>query len=93
MYSIQQGDLVISKVGRDSGKTFLVLKVENNFVYIVNGKERKVSNPKKKNVKHLIKISNASLIELAERINNGERVGNKTVYRNLKAEKEKLQED
>ena len=93
MYSIQQGDLVISKVGRDSGKTFLVLKVEKNIVYIVNGKERKVSNPKKKNVKHLEKIFNVSLIKLADKINNGERVGNKTVYRNLKAEKEKLQED
>lgn len=90
MCSIQQGDVVVSNVGRDSGKTFLVIAVEKNIVYIVNGKERKVSNPKKKNIKHLTKIFNASLIELAEKIKNGERVGNKTVYRNLKAEKQKL---
>ena len=47
-------------------------------------------NGNRKYDKHCLKLSKE---EVEQRINNGERVGNKTVYRNLKAEKEKLQED
>ena len=93
MCNIKKGDLVVAKKGRDFGKTFLVVDVEDKFLYLVNGKERKVSKHKKKNAKHVKKVSNASLIELVKKINNGESVGNKTVYRNLKAQTQKIQED
>jgi ribosomal protein L14E/L6E/L27E len=48
------GRLVCSKAGRDKGKYYFIWKVINEtMVQVVNGKERKISSPKKKNIKHL----------------------------------------
>ena len=90
---IVKGDLVKSMAGRDDGQIFLVVKVDGKYAYVVNGKTRKVQSLKKKNVKHLEKFSNASIIELAEKIERGLLVGNKTVYLAIRSEKEKIQED
>ena len=90
---VKIGDLVLSKAGRDKGEYFLVVSVEGSYASIVNGKQRKVLNPKKKNIKHLKKVSTAKLSLIAERILNGKAVGNERVYRAVKAEKEKIQED
>lgn len=51
--SIRPGDFVIATSGRDMGKCFVVLSVENQFVYLCNGKNRKVIAPKKKKIKHI----------------------------------------
>ena len=91
--SVSKGDLVISKSGRDKGKYFLVVAVKNGTAQIIDGKTRKVTKPKTKNIKHLNKVSSAKLNDLAERIQNGETVGNKTIYQAIKSEKQKIQED
>ena len=54
---MQVGRVVISKSGRDKNTWFVVIKVENQYVYIVDGKARKLENPKKKNLKHLQKTN------------------------------------
>lgn len=52
MYLI--GDLVISKSGRDRGRTFMVVGlIDENYVSIADGSLRKLEKPKKKKVKHL----------------------------------------
>lgn len=52
---LQIGQLVKSKAGRDKGKLFIIKEIINEkYVYIVDGELRKISNPKKKKVKHLI---------------------------------------
>ncbi len=43
---------MIAKAGRDLGKCFIVLSVENQFLYLCDGKSRKVDTPKKKKIKH-----------------------------------------
>ena len=53
MKSIEKGDLVLSRAGRDKGEIFLVVKTESDYALIVNGRTRKVLAPKKKNKKHL----------------------------------------
>ena len=90
---VSVGDLVISIAGRDKGITFLVIKVEDQTVYVVDGKTRKVNKPKKKNKKHLKKLFAAGLEKMAERVNNGESVGNKRVFQSIKAKQQKKQED
>ncbi|MBE5821602.1 MAG: RNA-binding protein [Clostridiales bacterium] len=47
------GSLVISKNGRDKDKYFLVVKIEDDYVYLCDGDMRKVDNPKKKKQKHI----------------------------------------
>ena len=54
---ICKGMLVYSKAGRDKGKLFLVLAVENDFVYLADGDTRRVTKPKKKKLKHINKTN------------------------------------
>ena len=91
--AVQVGDVVLSTSGRDKNKIFLVVSIENRVARIVDGKTHKILAPKKKNVKHLIKVSSEGQKDLAEKIQLGKVVGNENIYRVLKAEKEKKQED
>ena len=50
---IQEGCIVISKNGRDKRKYFIVVKVEDKFIYLCDGAIRKVEIPKKKKIKHV----------------------------------------
>lgn len=58
--SVKVGDVVISKRGHDSKKTFIVVATLNeNYVLIADGKSRKLASPKQKNVKHLKVLTEA----------------------------------
>ena len=51
------GIIVRSKAGHDKGQLFVISGVSDEkggCVYIVNGKTRRIENPKKKKPKHLI---------------------------------------
>ena len=49
------GQIVVSKCGRDSGRSFLVVGIaEEDFLYISDGRLRKIDKPKKKRMKHLM---------------------------------------
>lgn len=50
---IKVGGLVSSLQGHDEGRTYIVIKIEGNFAYCVDGKYRPLNNPKKKRIKHL----------------------------------------
>ena len=89
---ISSGDLVVATAGRDKGNYFLVVSVENGLATIVNGKNRKVKTPKSKNVKHLMVLP-ANIKQLADKIQSGKAVGNKTIHRQIAFQKQKLQED
>lgn len=53
--NLKVGQVVKSRAGRDSGRAFLIYEIiDEQFVLVVDGDLRKLSNPKKKNVKHLI---------------------------------------
>lgn len=47
------GDVVISLSGHDCGRLYVVMGVENDSVFLCDGKRKLLSNPKKKNCKHL----------------------------------------
>ena len=49
------GRAVTSKAGRDKGRTFLIVGIaDDNHVLVADGETRKLANPKKKKLKHLI---------------------------------------
>lgn len=50
---LQVGQLVRSKAGRDHGKYYLVLQVQDGRVLLVDGRKRLAANPKVKNPCHL----------------------------------------
>lgn len=50
---IPVGALVQSIAGHDAGDFFLVVRQEDNFVWVCNGKQRKANHCKQKNLKHI----------------------------------------
>lgn len=50
---IPVGSVVKAKAGRDKEGFFVVVKSEDKWVFIADGKRRKVESPKKKNPLHL----------------------------------------
>lgn len=68
---VKIGQVVKSKAGRDKDKLYLILSiVDKNYVTVVDGKLRKLENPKKKKIKHLM-IYNSVIDDLSlEEANN-----------------------
>lgn len=70
MNFFETGDLVISAAGHDKDKYFIVTGVSDTvYVWIADGKSRKLDKPKKKKVKHLklAKKADNSFTEMNER--------------------------
>lgn len=49
----ETGSFAISKAGHEKGEIFIICKEESEYVYLVDGKSRKLGNPKKKKKKHV----------------------------------------
>ena len=47
------GKIVYSNKGRDKGKYLVVINCDENYVWVADGKERKLQSPKRKNIKHI----------------------------------------
>ena len=47
------GSIVRGNAGRDSDNYFAVVGVDENYVYLCDGKERPLERPKRKNPKHV----------------------------------------
>ena len=50
---LRLGDVVRSKNGRFKGEFFVVVSLDGDYAYLVNGKQRKMDSPKRKKIKHL----------------------------------------
>ncbi len=73
MLQIKKGDVVVSTQGRDIGKIYIVKDVENQYAYLVDGRGRTISNPKKKKFKH-IRTANICIEALNNKFENNEKV-------------------
>jgi large subunit ribosomal protein L14e len=82
------GGVVISKAGRDAGSEFIIIKVpEDRFVYVCDGRIRRIEKPKKKNIRHL--EYNGTVIDiLNEKLNNNMKVTNAEIRKALESYKE-----
>ena len=50
---IQKGRIVKASAGRDGGRYFAVVGEKDGFILIADAKTRKLSSPKRKNIRHL----------------------------------------
>ena len=48
-----RGQIIKSTAGRDKGYFMTVVATDDRYVYVCDGKERRLSSPKRKNPKHL----------------------------------------
>lgn len=84
---ICSGDVVMSTAGRDRDEIFLVKEVKGKFAFVINGKNKKTGNPKKKSLRHVKLISTGKLISLTEDIKNSKPVGAKRIKSALAKQK------
>ena len=59
------GQVVFVKKGRDKGRAMVVVSVDGEYVYLVDGKLRLLEKPKKKKAKHIQPTKNIASLVLA----------------------------
>ncbi len=52
--NLSKGELVRSTKGHDKDTVYFIMRMEDDFLYLVDGKHKKVKAPKKKRWKHVI---------------------------------------
>ncbi len=65
---LEIGSVVKSLKGRDKDSYFCVVELEGDYVYLCDGKIRKLENPKRKKIKH-IKITDYNIHKEARKYN------------------------
>ena len=84
-FPMEVGRVVFSKAGRDRGHYFVVVAVlDDNHVAIANGCQRKVDNPNKKKIRHLVAKPDV-LEENKEKISAKKRIFDSEVRNKLDA--------
>ncbi len=51
----RKGELVVCTAGREKERLMCVISQDEKYIYICDGKERPLNNPKRKNPKHITK--------------------------------------
>ncbi|MBE7082341.1 MAG: RNA-binding protein [Clostridiales bacterium] len=83
------GDIVISTYGHDMGDWFIVKQLDGDYVYLVDGKNRPIEKPKKKNLKHIV-ATNKTASDLIERLVGEQKIQNAELRKTLKFFKEQF---
>lgn len=81
--NIVLGQVVYSKAGRDAGKIFIITGlIDASYVYISDGDLRRVENPKKKKIKHLV-ITKDIIDTIAQKISADIKITNAEIRKAL----------
>lgn len=84
MEKVQVGQLVRSVAGRDKGSYYLIYDVlDESFVRVINGDKKKLSNPKRKNIKHL-ELFPVTADDIREKLGRGDTVTETDVLKTIK---------
>lgn len=83
---LEDGRIVSSRAGRDRGRKFVVLKVlDERTVLVADGDLRKVANPKRKNIRHLI-VHQGVVAPVREKLRAGQEPTDEEIRRALETE-------
>ena len=88
--SIMIADVVRSLAGRDAGKLFYVIGVDDTYLTLANGKDRTLEKPKHKKRKHAEKVLRSET-RVAEKLKKGDKVLNSELRRDLAYLSQQLQ--
>lgn len=81
--SVTLGQVVISRAGRDAGKSFVIVNViDNQFVEVADGDLRRLEKPKKKKIKHL-NITDVTAEEILLKFKNSGNITNADIRKAL----------
>ena len=79
---MQKGDVVLSVSGRDRNTLLAVMRTDEHYVYVCDGKARPLLNPKRKNPKHV------SAVE--QHLSEAQMLSNKSLRKALAIAKSKM---
>ncbi|WP_099469097.1 KOW domain-containing RNA-binding protein [Konateibacter massiliensis] len=83
MERFEVGMLAASKAGHDKDGLYVIIRVEKEYVYLVNGKSRTFDNPKRKNKKHIQIVKHVDE-ELQKKLIENNKIQNEEVKRVIK---------
>ena len=75
-------DVVVSTAGRDRGQLYYVIGTEDQFLMLVNGKDRTLDKPKRKKRRHVQKVLRSET-RVADKLRTGDKVLNGELRRDL----------
>ena len=84
---LKEGMLAISKAGHDKGCWYVVVKLEDEYAFLADGKNRLLEQPKRKTLKHLQKVARVPEL-LQEKIDKGKAFTDVEIKRALKLAKQ-----
>ena len=79
---IQIADVVKATAGREKGKLFYVLNVDDQYLLLGNGKDRTLEQPKRKKRRHVDKVLRSET-RVAQKLRQGDKVLNSELRRDL----------
>ena len=75
-------DVVVSLAGHDKGNYYYVVSADETYLYLANGKDRSLEQPKRKKRKHAKKVLRSDT-RVAEKLRAGDKVLNSELRRDL----------
>ncbi len=87
---LAENNIVLSIAGHDKGNLFYVLKTEGDFVWLADGKGRKLDAPKRKRQKHVRGVGTSAHPAIV-RLQRGEPVCDRDLRRALAAFRDSIQ--
>lgn len=78
------GNLAASLAGHDKNQIYIIIKEDDEYVYLCDGRLKTLSEPKKKNKKHIQIIKKDMDAELAQKLIKGENVRDEEIKRTIK---------
>lgn len=84
---VMTGMFAISKAGHDKGQMYLIVREEEDFYYLADGRCRRVENPKKKRKRHLQLVKTGINEKLAEKLKNNQIIYNEEIKFAIKKRK------
>ena len=79
---INISDVVVSTAGHDQGELFYVISMDDQFLYLANGKDRTLDKLKRKKRKHVQKVLRSET-RVVEKLIRGDKVLNSELRRDL----------
>ena len=79
---VERSDIVRSCAGRDRGQLFFIVELDETYVYLADGKGRRLENPKRKKRRHIELLPRRDS-RVADKIRSGDKVLNSELRREL----------
>ncbi len=84
------GNLALSLAGHDKNQIYIIIREDDEYVYLSDGRLKPLASPKKKNKKHIQIIKKGVDAELSNRIRKDESVRDEEIKRTIKLYEQKL---